>query len=483
MGNIPHINISGLIWRFNSYYEKFADGKVVCIDDEIPFEIPETWVWCRVSQIVQLNPKNEAVDNTNAAFIPMEKIEATYLSSFTFATRKWGEIKSGFMHFANGDVAFAKITPCFQNRKSMILKNLPNGIGAGTTELKVLRVYDNTIVREYLLFFLESPYFVEEATFKGTANQQRIISGYLENKLFPLPPLSEQKRIVTLVEESFTLADKYGRAQIKLDSLNANIKKSLKKSILQEAIQGNLVPQCETDEPASVLLHRIKDEKKRLVKEGKLKKKDLVESTIYRGDDNKYFEKKGKEIVCIDEEIPLEIPETWIWVRLDDICEYIQRGKSPKYSPIKKYPVIAQKCNQWSGFSIEKAQFIVPETISSYGEERKLQDRDLLWNSTGLGTLGRMAIYYSKLNPYELAVADSHVTVIRAFKEFIMPEYLYAYFTSYTVQSVIEDKSDGSTKQKELATSTVKAYLVPLPPYEEQKRIVKRIEEVSAHLM
>ena len=432
---------------------------------------------------MQLNPKNEAVDNTNAAFIPMEKIEATYLSSFTFATRKWGEIKSGFMHFANGDVAFAKITPCFQNRKSMILKNLPNGIGAGTTELKVLRVYDNTIVREYLLFFLESPYFVEEATFKGTANQQRIISGYLENKLFPLPPLSEQKRIVTLVEESFTLADKYGRAQIKLDSLNANIKKSLKKSILQEAIQGNLVPQCETDEPASVLLHRIKDEKKRLVKEGKLKKKDLVESTIYRGDDNKYFEKKGKEIVCIDEEIPLEIPETWIWVRLDDICEYIQRGKSPKYSPIKKYPVIAQKCNQWSGFSIEKAQFIVPETISSYGEERKLQDRDLLWNSTGLGTLGRMAIYYSKLNPYELAVADSHVTVIRAFKEFIMPEYLYAYFTSYTVQSVIEDKSDGSTKQKELATSTVKAYLVPLPPYEEQKRIVKRIEEVSAHLM
>ena len=483
MGNIPHINISGLIWRFNSYYEKLADGKVVCIDDEIPFEIPETWVWCRVSQIVQLNPKNEAVDNTNAAFIPMEKIEATYLSSFTFATRKWGEIKSGFMHFANGDVAFAKITPCFQNRKSMILKNLPNGIGAGTTELKVLRVYDNTIVREYLLFFLESPYFVEEATFKGTANQQRIISGYLENKLFPLPPLSEQKRIVTLVEESFTLADKYGRAQIKLDSLNANIKKSLKKSILQEAIQGNLVPQCETDEPASVLLHRIKDEKKRLVKEGKLKKKDLVESTIYRGDDNKYFEKKGKEIVCIDEEIPLEIPETWTWVRLDDICEYIQRGKSPKYSPIKKYPVIAQKCNQWSGFSIEKAQFIVPETISSYGEERKLQDRDLLWNSTGLGTLGRMAIYYSKLNPYELAVADSHVTVIRAFKEFIMPEYLYAYFTSYTVQSVIEDKSDGSTKQKELATSTVKAYLVPLPPYEEQKRIVKRIEEVSAHLM
>mgnify|MGYP003571394050 CR=1 FL=1 len=408
----------------------------------------------------------------------MEKIEATYLSSFTFSTRKWSEIKSGFTHFANGDIAFAKITPCFQNRKSMILKDLPNGIGAGTTELKVLRVYGNTIAKEYLLFFLESPYFVEEATFKGTANQQRIISGYLENKLFPLPPLSEQMRIVTLVKESFIVADKYGRAQIKLDSLNANINNSLKKSILQEAIQGKLVPQCETEESASILLQRIREEKQRLVKEGKLKKKDIVESAIFRGDDNKYFEKKGKEIICIDEEIPFEIPRTWEWVRLDDICEYIQRGKSPKYSLIKKYPVVAQKCNQWSGFSIDKAQFIVPETISNYGEERKLQDRDLLWNSTGLGTLGRMAIYYSKLNPYELAVADSNVTVIRAFKQYVYPEYLYAYFTSYTVQSVIEDKSDGSTKQKELATNTVKTYLVPLPPYEEQKRIINRIDEV-----
>ena len=265
--------------------------------------------------------------------------------------------------------------------------------------------------------------------------------------------------------------------------LSANLSRQLQKSILQEAIQGRLVPQNPYDEPASALLERIKEEKQKLVKEGRLKKKDVVDGIIFKGDDNKYFEKKGKDIVCIDDEIPFEIPETWMWVRLDNICEYIQRGKSPKYSLIKKYPVIAQKCNQWNGFSIEKAQFIIPETISSYGEERKLQDGDLLWNSTGLGTLGRMAIYYSKLNPYELAVADSHVTVIRAFKQYVCPEYLYAYFASYTVQSVIEDKSEGSTKQKELATSTVKAYVVPLPPYAEQKRIVNRIKEASVHLL
>ena len=166
--------------------------------------------------------------------------------------------------------------------------------------------------------------------------------------------------------------------------------------------------------------------------------------------------------------------------RFNYICSYIQRGKSPKYSLIKKYPVVAQKCNQWSGFSIEKAQFIDPDTLSSYAEERLLQDGDLMWNSTGLGTLGRIAVYHSVLNPYELAVADSHVTVIRPLKTYVLSQYLYYYFASDTVQSVIEDKSDGSTKQKELSTTTVKNYLVPIPPYREQQRIVEKIKTVTS---
>lgn len=175
---------------------------------------------------------------------------------------------------------------------------------------------------------------------------------------------------------------------------------------------------------------------------------------------------------------PFDIPESWEWVRLIDVCEYIQRGKSPKYSPIKKYPVIAQKCNQWSGFSIEKAQFIEPDSLSSYGPERLLQDNDLMWNSTGLGTLGRMAIYKTAANPYELAVADSHVTVIRPLKQFVLPEYLYYYFANPSVQSVIEDQADGTTKQKELATATIKAYLTPIPPLDEQRRILTKLSEV-----
>ena len=465
----------------NSYYEKFiATGEVKCIDEEIPFEIPATWEWCRVSSLFQINPKVVAEDDTIAAFIPMEAISAGYGSEFRYYEKKWKEIKSGYTPFANHDIAFAKITPCFQNRKSAIFKGLPNGIGAGTTELKILRTYGETLNRWFVLYFLESPYFIDEAIFKGTANQQRIIIGYLENKLFPVPPLAEQERIVAKIGLVMPIIDKYSKSQEHLNKMNTELYESLKKSILQEAIQGRLVPQFAEEGTAQGLLELIKTEKLKLVKEGKLKKSALADSVIYKGDDNKYWEKKGCKIVRMDDEIPFDIPNTWRWVRLDTICSYIQRGKSPKYSPIKKYPVVAQKCNQWSGFYIDKAQFIDPDTLFSYAEDRLLQNGDLMWNSTGLGTLGRMAIYQSALNPYELAVADSHVTVIRPLKAYVLSQYLYYYFASNTVQSVIEDKSDGSTKQKELSTTTVRNYLVPIPPYREQQRIVEKIKAVTS---
>ena len=251
----------------------------------------------------------------------------------------------------------------------------------------------------------------------------------------------------------------------------------LKNSILQMAVQGKLVPQDPNDEPASVLLERIRAEKERLIKEKKIKR-EKNPSVIFKGADNTPYEKIGDEVRSLADEVPFDIPDSWEWVRLIDVCEYIQRGKSPKYSPIKKYPVVAQKCNQWSGFSIEKAQFIEPDSLSSYGPERLLQDNDLMWNSTGLGTLGRMAIYKTAANPYELAVADSHVTVIRPLKQFVLSEYLYYYFANPTVQSVIEDQADGTTKQKELATATIKAYLTPIPPLDEQRRILAKLSEV-----
>ena len=461
----------------NSYYEKFADGETVCINDEIPFEIPETWTWCRISHLF-LHTSGKQQSSSN-------KGNGTPQKFITTSNLYWGRFVLDNVKVMN--FTDEEIINCSATKGDLLV--CEGGAGYGRSAIWD-KEYDiclqNHVHRlrplidgicEYVYHFI---YLLKESNqlaSVGTA-MPGLSANRLKGLLLPLPPHEEQGRIVAKLKEVIPFVEQYRETEEVLSQLNANIRVNIKKSILQEAIQGRLVSHDASEEPASRLLQRIKEEKLRLVKEGKLKKKDVIDSTIFRGDDNKYFEKKGKEIICIDEEIPFEIPRTWEWVRLDDICEYIQRGKSPKYSLIKKYPVVAQKCNQWSGFSIDKAQFIVPETISNYGEERKLQDRDLLWNSTGLGTLGRMAIYYSKLNPYELAVADSHVTVIRAFKQYVYPEYLYAYFTSYTVQSVIEDKSDGSTKQKELATNTVKTYLVPLPPYEEQKRIINRIDEV-----
>ena len=186
----------------NRYYEQIG-SQILDITEEIPFTIPSSWHWCRLNNILIINPKNEAPDCIEAAFIPMEKMNAGFGSGYSYEKRKWSEIKKGFSHFADGDIAFAKITPCFQNRKGTVFENLPNRIGSGSTELKVLRVFGKTINPNFVLCFLQSPYFIDEAKFKGTANQQRIVSGYLESKLFPLPPLSEQKRIVTQIENLF----------------------------------------------------------------------------------------------------------------------------------------------------------------------------------------------------------------------------------------------------------------------------------------
>lgn len=277
--------------------------------DDIPFDIPESWVWTTISNIFTINPKVIGKDNDNAAFIPMEKIDAGYSSSFTYEVKKWKEIKSSYTNFADGDVAFAKITPCFQNRKSVIFCNLPNGIGAGTTELKVLRQYDETIDRKYLLYFLKSPYFINEAKFKGTANQQRIVIGYLENKYFPLPPLAEQHRIVERIEEYLLVIKEYGEAYDEAAKMDAELPDKLKKSILQEAIMGKLGTQDPSDAPASCLLEDIRAEKQKLVEDKILKKKDL------------------EEIAVEEDEIPQQIIEGWEYVKLPFVTSLIDGTK------------------------------------------------------------------------------------------------------------------------------------------------------------
>ena len=179
-------------------------------EDEIPFDIPGSWKWVRVAQIVTLNPKNDLADDLETSFIPMPCVMDGFRNQHTFEIKLWKDIKKGFTHFAEGDVGVAKITPCFQNRKSVIFRNLKNGYGAGTTELTVVRTINDTVLPEYLLWLFKTEYFIANGvkSFTGTAGQQRIHKDYLATCLIPLPPLAEQKRIVAKLDEILPLCER-----------------------------------------------------------------------------------------------------------------------------------------------------------------------------------------------------------------------------------------------------------------------------------
>ncbi len=472
-------NSDSIIYRASDggYTERCGDVEIE-IDSIIPFPIPESWSWVRHNQLFDLSggsqpPKSQFINSPKEGYIRLFQIRdygdspvPVYIpeNKASKKTRK-GDIllarygaSLGKVFFADDgayNVAMAKVCPKYSGEH---------------------------IHKDYLYIYYSSDIYQNAIRGNSRSAQAGFNKSDISDMLFPLPPLEEQKRIVARIEELMPLVEQYDKAHSELTRLNDQLPEQLKKSILQEAIQGKLVPQDPTDEPASELLERIRTEKAQLIKEGKMKKGQPT-SHIYRDDEGSYYEKVGtKDPVCINHEIPFDLPASWEWCRLSDIAVYIQRGKSPKYSLIKKYPVVAQKCNQWDGFLIDKAKFIDPATLSKYTPERFLQDEDLMWNSTGLGTLGRMAVYYTALNPYELAVADSHVTVIRLLKSCVDPSFCYFYFINPTVQSVIENMSDGSTKQRELSTTTVRNFLVPLPPLEEQKRIVARIEELMPRI-
>ena len=473
----------------SSYYEKIlATGEVKCIDEEIPFEIPTSWSWARLMNVSIYIQRGKSPKYSPIKKYPVVAQKCNQWAGFSIDKAQFIEPGTLSKYAAerilqDEDLMWNSTGLGTLGRMAVYYARLnPYELAVADSHVTVIRLFKPFMSPLFFYFYFASPTVqsVIEDKSDGSTKQKELSTTTVCNYLVPIPPRNEQTRIISKVTSLLPVIEKYGTQQEKLDKLNRTINEQIKKSVLQEAIQGKLVPQNASEGTAQELLEQIKTEKLKLVKEGKLKKSALNDSVIFRGDDNKYWEKSEDGAVCIDEEIPFEIPSNWAWVRLDDICSFIHRGKSPQYSPIKKYPVVAQKCNQWAGFSIEKAKFIEPKSITSYNDEYFLQDRDLMWNSTGLGTLGRMAIYYTILNPYELAVADSHVTVIRPYKTHIVSEYLYYYFASNTVQSVIEDKSDGSTKQKELATKTVKSYLVPLPPFVEQLRIVQKIKSVTS---
>lgn len=420
-------------------------------EDEIPFDIPYTWKWVRVGSIVTLNPKNELPDDIETAFIPMTLVDDGYSNHHTFEIRKWGDIKKGFSHFADGDIGVAKITPCFQNRKSVIFKNLINGFGAGTSELTIVRPFTDFCCPEYLLDVFKSESFIKKGmkSFTGTAGQQRIHKDFLRTYVMPLPPLEEQKRIVAKIEELMPFVEQYAKASTRLNTLNAAFPDQMKKSILQQAVKGKLVPQDPTDEPASVLLKKIAEEKQKLIKEGKIKKQKALPAIT-------------------EDEIPFDIPESWEWARLTDIGE-LQTGATPAKAHPEYYGTYIPFV---SPGDISTSNMLVcrQEGLSFEGLEhaRLIPAKSVMQVCIG-GSIGKAAI-----NDIDVTCNQQ----INAVTPFLVKErYLFYCMTSDYFINVIKVNAGGTATP--IINKTIWGNIaIPLPPLAEQYRIVREIESI-----
>ena len=434
----------------SSYYEKFlATGEVKCIDEEIPFEIPKGWEWARFGNIVNHSPQVICEDNFEVAFMPMALIDAGYRSSYTFEKRYWRNVKSGFTKMQKGDIAYAKITPCFQNRKSFILGDVPSNIATATTELNVIRIYADTFARWYLLYILKSDFFIKEAKYKGTAGQQRVLSDYVKSKLLPIPPRKEQDRICDKLQEVLPIVDNYDKFQSELNSLNSTIGERLKKTILQEAIQGKLVPQISEEGTARELLEQIRQEKQKLVKEGKLRKSVLSDSVIYKGDDNKYYERINAQTVEI--ELPFEYTNIWSVLRLKDICQLIDGEKRNGKGICLDAKYLRGKS---SATIVEKGKFVYA------GDNIILVDGE---NSGEVFTVPQDGYMGSTFKQLWLSSA-------------IWKPYILAFILFY--------KEDLRNSKRGAAIPHLNKELfynlpIGIPPYQEQQRIAERINELS----
>ena len=423
--------------------------------DEIPFDIPEGWKWCRIASLVILNPKNIAADDSVVGFIPMPAVRDGYRNEHTFEIKKWRDIKSGFTHFANNDIGVAKITPCFQNRKSVIFRDLPNGIGAGTTELSVIRVINNMMYREYILWFIKSDFFISNGvkSFSGTAGQQRIHKDYLATCPFPLPPLAEQKRIVAKLEELLPLIDRYEDAWTKLEDFNKRFPVDMQKSILQMAIQGKLVEQCSEESTGEDLYKQIQAEKARLIKAGIIKK-----------------EKPLPEIT--EDEIPFDIPESWKWCRLASLVILNPKNDVSDDSDVGFVPMSCVmdgfrnehtfETRKWkdikNGFTHFENNDIGVAKITPCFQNRKSVIFHDLPNGSGAGT--------------------TELSVVRVIKDLLNKEYiLWFYKTDYFISNGVKSFT-GTAGQQRIHKDYLATCLFPLPPLAEQKRIVAKIEEL-----
>ena len=457
----------------SSYDEKLlATGEVKCIDEEIPFDVPKGWEWCRFSSLyLSLTDGTHSTPKYTLAGIPFISVK---------------DISSGIIDFSNtkyiSKEEHQKLSDrCHPQKGDLLLSKVgTTGIPALVTTDKefslfvsvaLIKLTQNKFSNEFLVFMIQSPLVQEQVkeNTRGVGNKNWVLSA-VSKTLMVVPPLEEQKRIKNRLNLVLPYIERYSSSQDKLDLLNVNIVTYLKKSILQEAIKGKLVPQLAEEGTAQELLEQIKTEKQKLVKEGKLKKSALNDSVIFKGDDNKYYEQIGKKCLDITEQIPFDLPESWSWARGMSVFMPMESTKPSSDFVYIDVDAVNNRLN-----IIDNPKKVRFENAPSRAT-RKLHKNDLL---------------FSMVRPYLKNIAlvdDIYIDAIASTGFYVITPSLgyYPMFLFYLMLSnyVVDGlnafmKGDNSPS---INNCHIEDYLYPLPPIEEQKRIVNKIEQLFKQL-
>ncbi len=444
------------------------------ISDEIPFEIPDSWEWCRWGELSQSIQYGYNAPAKQAGRIKMVRISDIQDNKVLWDSVPYCDIDESdidtYLLQAN-DILFARTGGTVG--KSYLVKDVPeDAIYAGYL---IRTRYSNSLCPEYLKFFMESELYWTQLRNGTIATAQPNCNGKtLSNMIVPVPPLSEQHRIVAKIEELLPYIERYSKAETHLTALNTTFPEALKKSILQEAVQGKLVPQNHDDEPASVLLERIRAEKQALIKAGKIKK-DKHESVILTRDKIPYEIIDGKER-CIADEVPFELPESWCWCRLNNLYCFIDYRGSTTNKISSGIPLITAK-NVKKGY--------IDYTVKDYISEEEYYTRQ----SRGISRIGDI-LFTTEAPMGNVALADISkfsagqrlITLQQYSESNELINTLFMFFMlSECFQKQLLDQSTGTTV-KGIKAEKLKKLLIPVPPLAEQHRIVAKIEEITPYI-
>ena len=448
----------------NLHYEKFQDGTVKCIEDEIPFEVPEGWAWSRLNSIVDVRDGTHDTPTYVDKGIPLITSKNLVEGGIDYSNVKYISEKDAISINERsgvniGDILFAMIGTI--GNPSMVTEDILISI-KNVALFKF--TFSKNLSNHFVMYFLD--YAQEDMKNKPSGGLQPFVSlNFLRTYLVPVPPVEEQQRIVSILADSI---NKIRNIDVLKNELTASVEKA-KSKILDLAIRGKLVPQDPNDEPASVLLERIRTEKEELIKQGKIKR-DKKESVIFKGEDNSYYEKIGTEVRCIDNELPFELPDSWMFVRLKHIGEIVGGG-TPKTN-ISEY---------WDG----NIPWLTPADFSGYKEmyvtsgARTITEIGL--KSSSAQMLPANSVLYSSRAPIGyIAIAASPVSTNQGFKsvvpyDFAMSPYLY-YCLKARTGDIIQ-RATGTTF-KEISGSEMAETIISLPPITEQKWICEKVAQL-----